>query len=128
MSIAATWRNSCDLQSEPAIARAQIDHLHARLQANARKHARRVGPQCLPPAGGRHFSPFKQSRFARHKEVKSQDVKNVRFWHKADITIALTTVRFSGKADIRVRFCRAVPASNGGPAWETTSDVVKRSF
>jgi hypothetical protein len=59
-------RDLCDLQSEPAIARAQIDRLHARLQANAREHAGRIGPQCLPPAGGRHFRPFKESRFVRH--------------------------------------------------------------
>jgi hypothetical protein len=60
-------RDLCDLQREPTITRAQIDHIHAELQAHTNEQAGRIGPQRLPPAGDRHFRAFKESaRFVRH--------------------------------------------------------------
>jgi hypothetical protein len=61
MPIATTWREPRDLQHEPAIARAQVNHVHTGFDAHLSKHTRRIGPQRLPPAGGRHFGPFEKA-------------------------------------------------------------------
>jgi hypothetical protein len=55
-------RDPGDLQGEPAVARAKIDDAHAGCDADRGEHARRIGPQGLPPAGGRHFGSFEESR------------------------------------------------------------------
>jgi len=55
-----------DLQSEPAIAAAQVDDAHPRPYADRIHHFRRIRPQRLPPAGGRHFGPLEKARELRH--------------------------------------------------------------
>jgi len=50
-----------DLQREPAVARAKIDHVHSGLDAHCGKHAGGIWPQRLPPSGGRHLGALEES-------------------------------------------------------------------
>jgi hypothetical protein len=54
-------RDPGDLQGEPAVPRAQIDHLRALFQADSREHAGGIRPQSFPPTGGRHLGALKKT-------------------------------------------------------------------
>ena len=54
-------RDLGDLQGKPAVAGAEIDDLHARLDPHRGKHTGGVGPKRLPPSGGRHLGASEES-------------------------------------------------------------------
>jgi hypothetical protein len=65
-------RDLRDLQSEPAVARAEIDHLHAGLDAYRGEYAGGVWPQCFPPSGSRHLSALEKfGKIAGHRHTVS---------------------------------------------------------
>ncbi len=54
-------RDLPDLQREPAVARAQINDLHARLDPHCGEYTSRVRPQRLPPSGSWHLGALEKS-------------------------------------------------------------------
>jgi hypothetical protein len=54
-------RDLCDWQSEPSVTAAQIDHLHARRNADTGDHRGRIRPQRAPPTSGRHFRTVEEA-------------------------------------------------------------------